>query len=204
MPIKRANEKNRGVRKGGLDAAIDFRLPRPVTKERGEGYLSLQCLLISISNVAFSKSKFTLLAAFCLLFSLAIAADQKPPGSTVKSFRAPLKYFDPPHELQVQSFLEGDEAEPGSNGAILIRKAKLQTFHEDGSWEMTAEAPQCLWDSRQQTVSSPGPMQVVTSDEKYLFHHEGVGFIWMQTNSDLFISNNVCTTITPLTNSPTP
>jgi hypothetical protein len=145
-----------------------------------------------------------LLAVFCLLVSLAIADQKQQPNSTIKGFKAPLEYFDPPHELQVKTFLEGTEAEPGTNGSISIHNAKLQTFHEDGSWEMTANAPHCFWDSRQQTVSSPGPLEVLTSDEKYLVHHQGVGFIWMQTNSDLIISNDVYTTITPLTNSPTP
>jgi hypothetical protein len=143
-------------------------------------------------------------AVFCLLFSLAIAADQKQPNSTIKGFKAPLQYFEPPHELQVKTFLEGTEAEPGTNNTILIHNAKLQTYHEDGSWEMTAKAPLCFWDSRQQTVSSAGPLEVKTADEKYAFLHQGVGFIWTQTNSDLIISNNVYTTITPLTNSPTP
>jgi hypothetical protein len=208
MPIKRANDEARGAQGRQRDSLLDLRLPRPVTKERGEGrgegdFVNLQSLLKTVSDLGFSKSKVPLLAVFCLLFSLAVAADQQPAGSTVKGFKAPLEYFEPPHELQVKTFLEGTEAVPGTNG-IIIHNAKLQTYHEDGSWEMTATAPNCLWDSRQQTVSSPGPMQVLTADEKYLFHHEGVGFIWMQTNSDFFISNNVCTTITPLTNSPTP
>jgi hypothetical protein len=152
----------------------------------------------------FSAGKVLLLLFFCSVFSLAVADQKQQPNSTIKGFKAPLEYFDPPHELQVKTFLEGTEAEPGTNGSISIRNAKLQTFHEDGSWEMTANAPHCFWDSRQQTVSSSGPLQVVTSDEKYLFHHEGVGFIWRQTNSDLIISNNVRTTIILLTNSTPP
>jgi hypothetical protein len=139
--------------------------------------------------------KVALLAAFCFLFWLAAAADQTPPGSTVKGFKAPLQYFDPPHELQVQTFLEGSEAEPGADGLILIRNAKLQTYHEDGTKEMTATAPQCVYDSRQHTVSSAGPLQVQTVDNGMFILHEGVGFLWLQTNSQLSISNQVRTTI---------
>jgi hypothetical protein len=144
-----------------------------------------------------------LLTAFCLVFCMAVAADQKPVGSTVKGFQAPLEYFDPPHELQMKSYLEGSEAEPAADGMILIRDAKLQTFTETGAHEMTVKAPQCIFDSRQHTVSSAGPLQVQTYDNKLLL--QGVGFFWQETNSDLIISNQVRTTITgPLTNSFTP
>ena len=203
MPIKRANNKERDVTKPTTSVPL-----APSGGEGwGEGALGVQGerYFTNFFSPVLKRpaGKLALLVCLCFLFSLALAADQKQPNSTIKGFKAPLEYFEPPHELQVKTYLEGTEAEPGTNG-IIIHNAKLQTFHEDGSWEMTATAPNCLWDSRQQTVSSPGPMQVLTADEKYLFHHEGVGFVWMQTNSDLFISNNVCTTITPLTNSPTP
>ena len=132
-------------------------------------------------------------AACCLLLGLMLAGAQNPTSSTVRGFQAPLDYFDPPHELQVRSFLEGTEAEPGPDGVILIQNAKLQTFHEDGSREMIVRAPHCVFDSRQRTVSDAGPLQVQTSDNKLLL--EGVGFFWQQTNSDLIISNQVRTTI---------
>jgi len=135
-----------------------------------------------------------------LLLCVVFASAQVPANNTIKRFRAPLRYFDPPHELQMQSFLEGAEAEPQSDGLILIRDAKLQTFHEDGTRDMTVTAPHCLFDSKEQTVSDAGPLQVQTSDEKLLL--EGQGFFWRQTNSDLIISNRVSTTIRgPLTNS---
>ena len=146
------------------------------------------------------KRKTLLLCAFCFLFSFLLAADKAGPASTIKGFRAPLEYFEAPHELQMKTFLEGTEAEPAANGTILIRGAKLQTFHEDGSVEMTVRAPQCIFDSREQTVSSAGPLQVQTSDEKLVL--EGEGFFWRQTNSDLIISNRVKTTVSgTMTNS---
>lgn len=137
--------------------------------------------------------KAALAAAFCLLLGLALAAAQSPSSSVVRGFQAPLEYCDPPHELQVKTFLEGSQAEPGADGVILIRNAKLQTFHDDGSKDMTVRTPHCLFDSRLRTVSSDGPLQVQTSDDKLLL--EGVGFFWQETNSDLIISNQVRTTI---------
>jgi hypothetical protein len=145
-----------------------------------------------------------LAALVCLLFWLANASAQPPPiSNTMKKFRAPLEYFPPPHELQIKSFLEGAEAEPQPDGLILIRDAKLQTFQEDGTREMTVITPSCVFDTKQQTVNSAGPLQLQTSDDKLLL--EGEGFLWRQTNSDLIISNRVHTTVRgPLTNSFTP
>jgi len=103
--------------------------------------------------------------------------------------------------LQVKSFLEGTEAEPGADGVIQIRNAKLQTFREDGSKDMTVKAPQCVFDTRVHTVSSAGPLQVQTTNVLV----QGVGFLWQQTNSVLFISNQQVTTVTgQLTNTFSP
>jgi hypothetical protein len=140
---------------------------------------------------ASSSAKFALPAAFCFLVCLAVAADHEPPSSTVKGFQAPLEYYEAPHELQIKSFLEGSQAEPGSDGVILIQDAKLQTFREDGSKEMIVIAPHCTFDSRLHTVSSSGPLQMQTSNVMV----EGVGFFWRQTNSDLIISNQQRTTV---------
>jgi hypothetical protein len=140
----------------------------------------------------------------CFVFCLAVALAQTPPNNTIKNFRAPLEYFDPPHELQMKSFLEGAEAEPQSGGLILIRDAKLQTFREDGTREMTVITPQCFFDSEQHTVSSAGPIQVQTADNKLLLKGDE-GFLWRQGNSDLLISNRVDTIVRgSLTNSFTP
>ncbi|HWC58232.1 MAG TPA: hypothetical protein VHC44_00960 [Verrucomicrobiae bacterium] len=136
-----------------------------------------------------------LIAVFCLAMSLALAADQQV-GNSVKGFKAPLEYFDPPHELQVKSYLEGSQSEFLSGGMIGLRNAKLLTYHEDGSVEMIARAPECIYDTRQRTVSSTGQLQVQTLDSGLSVWHEGVGFRWLQTNSDLTISNQVTTIIT--------
>jgi hypothetical protein len=137
-----------------------------------------------------------LIAVFCLAMSLALAANSQV-GNSVKGFKSPLEYFEAPNERQVKSYIECSEAEFLSNGLIGMRNAKLLTYHEDGSVEMIATAPQCIYDTRLSTVSSTGQLQVQTvdPDSGLSFRHEGVGFCWLQTNSDLTISNQVITTI---------
>ena len=139
----------------------------------------------------------------CFAFCLTIALADGPVKNTIKGFRTPLEYFDAPHEYQMKSFLEGTEAELGQDGLIFIRNAKLQTYHEDGTLDMTITAPECTFDSKQQTVSSAGALQLQSADDKLL--HEGKGFFWRQTNSELIVSNFVRTTVRgPLTNTFSP
>ena len=136
------------------------------------------------------------------IFSLALAADQFG-AATVKGFQSPLEFFDPPNELKMKSYLEGAEARPGANGTILIRDARLKTFHENGSNDMTVTAPECIFDSRQHTVNSAGHFKYEGADDKLTM--EGVGFYWSQTNSYLIISNQQRTKVSgPLTNSFSP
>jgi hypothetical protein len=145
-----------------------------------------------------------LFGIFGLLFNFAIAAQQQA-GNSVKSFKAPLEYFDPPHELQMRSYLEGAESEFLSNGLVRIKEAELHTYHEDGAVEMIVTAPQCIYDTTHKVVSSTGALQVQTWDEgnKKSLHLEGTnGFYWQQTNSFLIVSNRQSTIINgSLTNS---
>lgn len=144
------------------------------------------------------------ISIFYLLFHFATASAQSSADGSFKHFQSALEYFPAPHELQIKTFLEGAEAEPQPDGLILIRDARLQRFHEDGTLEMTVMTPSCIFDAKQQTVNSAGPIQVQMSDDK-LFH-EGEGFAWRQTNDwDLIISNRVRTIVRgTLTNSFTP
>src|SRR5579871_1005709 len=119
-------------------------------------------------NKANISLKLTLFAAFCGLFCLAIASAQNAGNASIKRFKAPLEYFDPPFELQVKSYLEGAEAEPQGGGLILLRDAKLQTFQTNGAPEMTITAPQCFFNMNDQTVNSAGPFQMRTSDDALL------------------------------------
>lgn len=154
------------------------------------------------SNEASITVKIVLLLVFCVLFFLAIASAQSGGSDSIKKFKAPLEYFEPPYELQVKSYLEGAEAEPQGDGLILLRDAKLQTFQTNGTPEMTMTAPQCFFNMKDQSVNSAGPFQMWTSDNALL--QEGVGFFWQKTNSELIISNRVQTTVRRVTNSIVP
>jgi hypothetical protein len=139
-----------------------------------------------------TQAKLVLFSICSALLCLAIAKAQSAGNATIKKFKA-LEYFEPPHELQVKSYLEGAEAEPKGDGLILLRDAKLQTYKEDGAPEMTITTPQCLFNRNNRTVNSAGPFHMRTSDDA-LFQ-EGVGFFWQRTNSEFIISNRVQTTV---------
>ena len=207
MRIKRTKKQRREFNEKRLKTALDFRLPlrHEVGERAGVRWCSLFSSALRTNFTASGAPKIALLTAFCLLFGLAIAADQQP-SSTMKGFKAPLEYFEPPHELQVKTYLEGANSEMGANGAIVIWDAKLLTYHEDGTQEMIVNAPQCFYN--QHTVNSSGPLQVQTWDDKNkraLRLQGSNGFYWQQTNSLLIVSNHQSTIISgSLTNSFTP
>ncbi len=103
------------------------------------------------------------------------------------------EYYDPPHENQMKSMLEGSGAEPQPDGRVLVTNAKRQSFLVNGEVELTVEAPQCLYDPTKRTISSSGPMLAKTGDGK--FSIEGEGFLAQQTNSILLVSNRVHTVL---------
>lgn len=107
-------------------------------------------------------------------------------------FRVP-EYFEPPHQAQMKSLLEGAKAEPLSGGQILIHSGKLQTFHENGEQELAVEMPLCVFDSVQRTVSTSGPFRARSGDGK--LYLEGKGVLCQLTNSSLIVSNRVRTVV---------
>ena len=72
---------------------------------------------------------------------------------------------------------------------------KLQTYSETNNPELLIQAPQCLYDTVGKCASSPGLLHVQTANGQFVI--EGEGFTWRQTNSSLFISNRVHTTVQP-------
>ncbi len=130
--------------------------------------------------------------ALLLATSGLMAAPEKFGNTVVKNFAVP-DNFGPPHETQIKSLLQGDEAEPQSGGQILIRGLKLQTFNEAGETEMVVRAPQCIFDTVQHAVYSDGRLEAQSGDGRFFF--EGQGFLLQQTNSTLTISNRVHTII---------
>jgi lipopolysaccharide export system protein LptA len=103
------------------------------------------------------------------------------------------EYYEAPYERQMKSLLECAKGLPQGPGRYLASEAKLQTFRQDGQAELVVSTPECLLDSASRSVSSPGPLRVETADGKFLI--EGEGFQYQQTNSSLFISNKVHTTV---------
>ncbi len=135
-----------------------------------------------------------------LAFGLALLAASWPgraqPSQPVVGGRG-FKFTEyyPPQETQLKSLLECGQAQLQPDGRYLITGAKYQTFHETGKGELTVEAPQCVFDSGQRSISSPGSLRVQTADGKFAI--EGEGFLWQQTNSTLLVSNRVHTTLHP-------
>jgi lipopolysaccharide transport protein LptA len=110
----------------------------------------------------------------------------------VTNFSAP-EFYPPPHQSQLKSLLQGAEGRTQPAGRVLIEKAKLQTYKQDGSRELVITAPQCLYDSAERTASSAGAIRGESADGRFVT--EGEGFLWGQTNSSLFISNKVHTLV---------
>jgi len=112
----------------------------------------------------------------------------------IKDFSLP-EYYDVPHEKQMKSLLQGEEAQPLGEGRVLIKQLRLETFREDGTGEFILLARDCLYDSKTRSATSPGPLQMKTVDGR--FFTEGKGFLWQENESRLTISNQVHTIIRP-------
>lgn len=95
---------------------------------------------------------------------------------------------------RITSLLTGDQAIPQSNGMILVKGARLETYKYNGEQrkvDLIMEAPTCFFEFRTRVASSPGPMRVFRADGGAVL--EGRGFSWRQNPSLLVISNNVRT-----------
>ena len=103
--------------------------------------------------------------------------------------------YYPPQQTQLKSVLECARAQPQPNGRYLLTDAKWRTFGENGEGQMTAAAPECVYDSGQRLINSAGPLNVQVAEGKFTI--EGVGFLFQQTNSTLWVSNQVHTILHP-------
>jgi lipopolysaccharide export system protein LptA len=132
-----------------------------------------------------------LYACLALFSGLAFGQDY----GEVKGYKY-AEYYAAPRETQMKSLLEGARAQLQPDGqTYLITGTKLQTFATNGGHEMVIETPRCVYNSVRRSVSSSGPLLARTADGK--FSIEGEGFLWLQTNSSLFISNRVHTIVHP-------
>lgn len=95
----------------------------------------------------------------------------------------------------MKTLLTGDGAKPLPSGALEISKVRIQIFDDQTPPQvrMSIEAPECVFDSREQVASSAGPIGLKATDGS--FSIEGRGFIWDQAGGKLSISNSVRTII---------
>lgn len=147
-------------------------------------------------RTSFSSPRVLRLLPFLLAFFLAgilvVCRSQSLPVGLFREFSLP-EYYDPPHETQMKSLLEGVEAVPQDEGRILIRELVLSTFREDGTQAFVLHADDCLYDPNAHSASSAGSLRIETADGQ--FSTKGRGFLWRQDTSTLTISNQVHTTI---------
>ena len=131
--------------------------------------------------------------AIMLALLAGIARGQQTSGAKGEIVKVQLEAHDPPHEAQVKTLLEGAKADMLPGGRLfLFTEARLSSFSTNGTLEMRAETPRCIFDSVRKTVSSDQRLQVWTADGMFT---EGEGFFLQLTNSNLIISNRVRTTI---------
>lgn len=142
-------------------------------------------------NLAPSRHRRTVLSVCLVLVFMACAAQQFPLGQ-FRDFSLP-EYYDVPHEKQMKSLLQGREAQPLGEGRVLIKQLRLETFREDGAGEFILRARDCLYNSKERSAASPGPLEMKTADGH--FFTEGEGFLWQEDDSLLTISNRVHTII---------
>src|SRR5258707_1846159 len=102
--------------------------------------------------------------------------------------------FESPHETQIKSLLVGGHALPQPGGkTLLFDGVTLRTFNETNTPQLVVKCSECVYNSTTKEVISAGPIQMQTADGKFTI--EGIGFFFQQTNSSLFISNEVHTLI---------
>ncbi len=130
-----------------------------------------------------------LLAGGLLLPALARA--QTPIGGTVTGgFKFP--GYD--QQQRLRSLVAGQSFKTGTNfNDVFIELLRIEMYHEDGSVEFVAEAPQCYFNIGTRTASSSGPMRAFTADQRLKI--AGTGFVYQQTNSSFELSNDVRTLI---------
>jgi hypothetical protein len=138
------------------------------------------------TNQIWQRVSFAMLLSGFFMLSSILSAQQSI-SSQVKDFSWQ-EFYDPPHQNQMKSQITGAEAQPQTNGTILIKELKLEMYRENGEREILVLAPECVYDSAQRVAYSAGRLQVQTGNGQ--FSIEGVGFLWRQTNSSLIISND--------------
>jgi hypothetical protein len=146
-----------------------------------------------VKRCGFIAAGAVIMAAALGLWIAFSARAQEAAHAELKDFKAALESFPPPNEMQPKTLLEGETAVPLTNGWFLLTGVKLQMYTTNGTLEMTAESPQCYFDSVTRLVTSSNHLQIQRADGSFIM--EGDGFLLQQTNFNLIISNHVRTFI---------
>lgn len=130
--------------------------------------------------------------AVALLFSCLVAtagAQSLPTGLGYATNFSSVAYFEPPNEQQVKIRLSGAEASPLPGTLFDLKKMKVEKFGADGKLEAVVLAPRCIYAPLDGVATSAGHLELQSGDGK--FRVEGDGFLWVQNDSSLVISNHV-------------
>lgn len=134
-------------------------------------------------------------AALALLLGvLQLGRAQLPTGTSGRNFEH--HYFEQKSRRPLL-LIQGAQAQPQSDGRLLVREIRILTFQYQGSTKTTnlvAAAPTCTVDLRKRVASSAGPLRVSTVDNAFSIRgNSGFRFVWSQVQSHLSISNQVTT-----------
>jgi lipopolysaccharide export system protein LptA len=136
-------------------------------------------------------TRVTLIAALFLYLVCVILVHSQPIEGS--NFRI-AELFDSPNERQMKSLIEGARMRHQGSQTV-VYDVKVQRFSTNGAVETIIEAPESFYDENHKAVNSSGPVKFRTGDGR--FNLSGVGFLWLQTNSTLYISNQVQTVVFP-------
>ncbi len=119
---------------------------------------------------------------------LAATAGEPPsrPAARAGEFRLPLL-----SQNRQTGLLTGTGARTQPDGTIFLETARVEHIYPAGptNLPLVIQATRCLVDLRQNRVSSPEELRVTTPDGQLAL--EGVGFLWLQSTSELVVSNQV-------------
>ena len=133
-----------------------------------------------------------LCGAMFLAFALQCPAvmAQTASGKVSGGWRMPLM-----ENGKLKTLLVGSGAETLADGRFRISEVAIQIYDDQipPQPRLLIDAPECFFDVAQRQASSAGPISLREAGGNYSI--QGLGFSWMQSTSNLSISNNVRTVI---------
>ena len=127
-------------------------------------------------------------------------AQQIPVGGDGASDFNSLEYFAPPHQQQIKRRLSGAQAQSLPGGLLLVKQVKIEVYDVNGKLQMSAHAPECIYDPINGEANSPGEVHMQSGDGAV--RTDGDGFLWRQSDSFLTISNQVQTVVEKMSTLP--